>query len=241
MYILKILTIFLLISSLNISIANTQSIELRESLKNTKAFYKEGKLKEAINETFKAIKLSKIDFGQEHYYTATLIENLGIIQYESLMYKDAEISFQEVLFIRKKILKEDHTDIAESLNFIALSNRKLQQYDTALNYHNEALLIMSRAIAKSNPNAMNEQNRKGAIFRASAMHTKALIEIKNKNMDYAIGLLKTSSKIFYNSLGKDKSQLIETYKELIKQALNIKDIELANTTKKKLNKLYKSI
>ena len=130
MYILKILTIFLLISSLNISIANTQSIELRESLKNTKAFYKEGKLKEAINETFKAIKLSKIDFGQEHYYTATLIENLGIIQYESLMYKDAEISFQEVLFIRKKILKEDHTDIAESLNFIALSNRKLQQYDT---------------------------------------------------------------------------------------------------------------
>ena len=41
MYILKILTIFLLISSLNISIANTQSIELRESLKNTKAFYKE--------------------------------------------------------------------------------------------------------------------------------------------------------------------------------------------------------
>ena len=99
MYILKILTIFLLISSLNISIANTQSIELRESLKNTKAFYKEGKLKEAINETFKAIKLSKIDFGQEHYYTATLIENLGIIQYESLMYKDAEISFQEVLSI----------------------------------------------------------------------------------------------------------------------------------------------
>ena len=240
MYILKILTIFLLISSLNISIANTQSIELRESLKNTKAFYKEGKLKEAINETLKAIKLSKIDFGQEHYYTATLIENLGIIQYESLMYKDAEISFQEVLSIRKKILKEDHTDIAEALNFIALSNRKLQQYDTALNYHNEALLIMSRAIAK-NPHAINEKNRKGAIFRASAMHTKALIEIKNKNIDYAIGLLKTSSKIFYNSLGKDKSQLIETYKELIKQALNIKDIELANTTKKKLNKLYKSI
>jgi hypothetical protein len=73
------------------------------------------------------------------------------------------------------------------------------------------------------------------------MHTKALIEIKNKNIDYAIGLLKTSSKIFYNSLGKDKSQLIETYKELITQALNTNDIKLANTTKKKLNKLYKSI
>lgn len=241
MYILKILTIFLLISSLNISIANTQSIELRESLKNTKVLYKEGKLKEAINAAFKAIKLSKIDFGQEHYYTATLIENLGIIQYESLMYKDAEISFQEVLSIRKKTLKTDHTDIAEALNFIALSNRQLSNYKIALIYHNEALLIMSRAITKSNPHAINERRRKGAIFQASAMHTKALMDIKNKNIDSAIGLLKTSSKIFYNTLGNDKHQLIEIYKELIKQALETNDLELANNTKKKLNKLYKNI
>ena len=241
MFKIKILTLFLLIILLFVNNVNSQSLELRESLQNTKASYNEGNLKEAINFALKAIEFSKIDFGQEHYYTATLIENLGIIQYESLMYKDAEISFKEVLSIRKKTLKTDHTDIAEALNFIALSNRKLSNYEIALIYHNEALLIMSRAITKSNPHAINERRRKGAIFQASAMHTKALMDIKNKNIDSAIGLLKTSSKIFYNTLGNDKHQLIEIYKELIKQALKINDLELANNTKKKLNRLYKNI
>ena len=195
MSITRILTLFLFINLLNINNIYAQSLELRESLKNTKSSYTEGNLKQAINYATRAIELSKIDFGIEHYYTATLIENLGIIQYESLMYKDAEISFKEVFSIRKKTLETDHTDIAEALNFIALSNRKLLNYEAALRYHNEALLIMSRAITKSNPHAMNERNRKGAMFRASAMHTKALIDIKNKNIDSAIGLLKTSSTV----------------------------------------------
>ena len=157
------------------------------------------------------------------------------------MYEDAKKSFMEVLNIRKITLNQDHTDIAESLNYIALTNRKLLQYNEAINYHNEALLVMSRSITKSNPHAMNEKNRKGAIFKASALHTKALIEIQNKNMSDALGLLKTSSKIFYNTLGKDKSQLIESYEELIKLALDINDLDLANKTKKKLKNLDKGI
>ena len=241
MYSFKTLIILLLFIFLNINSVFSQSAELRESLKNTKTFYKEGKLNEAVSSALNAIKFSKKDFGNEHYYTATLIENLGIIQYELLLYEDAEKSFIEVLDIRKKTLNQDHTDIAESLNYIALTNRKLLQYEAAINYHNEALLVMSRSITKSNPHAMNEKNRKGAIFKASALHTKALIEIKNKNISDALGLLKTSSKIFYNTLGKDKSQLIESYEELIKLALHINDIDLANKTKKKLKNLDKGI
>ena len=241
MFIIKIFLIPFLWILLSTNISNSQSIELREALKNTKAMYNNGKLQEAIYSAIKAIELSKKDFGKNHFYTATLIENLGIIQYESLMYSNAEKSFKEVLEIRKKILKTDHTDIAEVLNFIALSNRKLLKYNKALNYHNEALLVMSRIITKSNPNAMNEQNRKGAMYRASAMHTRALIAVKNENIDDAIGLLKTSAKIFYNTLGKDKKQLIECYQELIKQALNVNDLELANSIKKKLKKLNKGI
>lgn len=241
MYLLKLLILFIFFNTLNIHIASSQSIELRNSLKATKTLYNEGKLLEAITSATKAIEFSKIDFGMKHYYTATLIENLGIIQYELFMYEEARNSFIEVLSIRKETLKEDHTDIAESLNYIALSNRKLLKYEIALNFHNEALLIMSRSITKSNAHAMNEKNRKGAIFRACAMHTKALLEIKNKNINEAIGLLKTSSKIFFNTLGKDKSQLIESYKDLIEQALLINDLELAASTKKKLKKIYKNI
>ena len=241
MYSLKSFIIFLLLIFLNINSVHSQSLELRESLKNTKTFDKEGKLIEAVNSALDTIKFSKIDFGQKHYYTATLIENLGIIQYELLMYKEAKKSFMEVLDIRKVTLDQDHTDIAESLNYIALTNRKLFQYDDAISYHNQALLVMSRSITKSNPHAMNEKNRKGAIFKASALHTKALIEIKNKNLNNAIGLLKASSKIFYNTLGKDKSQLIDSYKELIKLALVINDIELENKTKQKLSNIENKI
>ncbi len=241
MYIFKIFILFLLFSIPGNNLAISQSIELRESLKNTKNLYKEGKLNDALNSALDSIEYSKEDFGRKHYYTATLIENLGILQYELLMYEDAKKSFMEVLEIRKITLEPDHTDIAESLNYIALSNRKLFQYDEAINYHNKALLVMSRSITKSNPHAMNEKNRKGAIFRASALHTKALIEIQNKNINDAIGLLKTSSKIFYNTLGKDKSQLIESYEELIKLALDINDIDLADKTKQKLKNLYNRI
>ena len=241
MYAFKTIIILLLFIFLNINIVFSQSTELRESLKNTKTFYKEGKLNEAVSAALIAIEFSKKDFGKEHYYTATLIENLGIIQYELLLYEDAKKSFMEVLNIRKITLNQDHIDIAESLNYIALTNRKLLQYNEAINYHNEALLVMSRSITKSNPHAMNEKTRKGAIFKASALHTKALIEIKNKNISDALGLLKTSSKIFYNTLGKDKSQLIESYEELIKLALDVNDLDLANKTKKKLKNLDKGI
>ena len=49
MYLIKKCIIFSLLIFLNINLAYSQSIELRESLKNTKTFYKEGKLKEAVN------------------------------------------------------------------------------------------------------------------------------------------------------------------------------------------------
>ncbi|MFP6780032.1 MAG: tetratricopeptide repeat protein [Alphaproteobacteria bacterium] len=241
MYLLKNFIIFLLFIFLNINLVYSQSVELRESLKDTKIFYKDGKLRAAVNSALDAIEFSKNDFGEQHYYTATLIENLGIIQYELLMYEEAKKSFIEVLNIRKITLNQDHTDIAESLNYIALTNRKLFKYDDAIIYHNEALLVMSRSITKSNPHAINEKTRKGAIFKASALHTKALIEIKNKNVNDAIGLLKASSKIFYNTLGKDKSQLIESYEELIKLALDNNNIELANKTKQKLKNIENSI
>ena len=221
--------------------SHAQSTKLRDAFKNSKTSYQSGNLEKAIKYTNEAIALSEIDFGINHFYTATLIANLGTLQYEKSLFKDSEVSFLKSLNIRKKVLDIDHEDIAETLNYIALNNRKLNKFEEALNYHNEALLIMSRSIAKTNPHAMNERNRKGALYRASAMHTKALIEIKNGNINDAIGLLKTASRIFANSLGKDKTELIEAYEELYKQAKTINDSDLVNKTKSRLNKLLKDI
>tara|TARA_Y100001936_G_C16059137_1_gene663046 strand:- start:471 stop:1154 length:684 start_codon:yes stop_codon:yes gene_type:complete len=221
--------------------SHAQSTKLRDAFKNSKTSYQSGNLEKAIKYTNEAIALSEIDFGINHFYTATLIANLGTLQYEKSLFKDSEVSFLKSLNIRKKVLDINHEDIAETLNYIALNNRKLNKFEEALNYHNEALLIMSRSIAKTNPHAINERNRKGALYRASAMHTKALIEIKNGNINDAIGLLKTASRIFANSLGKDKTELIEAYEELYKQAKTINDSDLVNKTKSRLNKLLKDI
>ena len=230
--IIKILLIFIILTNFN-TISYSQSIELRETFKSSKSAYKAGNLIEAMEFTSEAIKLSEKDFGLEHFYTATLIANLGLIQYEKALYKDSKISFKKALTIRKKVLKTDHEDIAETLNYIALTNRKLSKYNKALEYHNDALLIMSRSITKSNPHAINEKTRKGALYKASAMHTKALIEIKNNNIIEAIGLLKTASRIFLHSLGKDKTELMEAYQELYEQAKKINDTKLMKDTKKK--------
>ena len=125
----KILLILLILNVNFISQSYSQSLELREAFKNSKSAYKSGDLKEAMKFTSEAIKLSKKDFGLEHFYTATLIANLGLIQYEKELYEDSKISFQEALTIRKKVLKTDHEDIAETLNYIALTNRKLSKYN----------------------------------------------------------------------------------------------------------------
>ena len=237
----KIFLILFIISMFLGSNSHAQSTKLRDAFKNSKTSYQSGNLEKAIKYTNEAIALSEIDFGINHFYTATLIANLGTLQYEKSLFKDSEVSFLKSLNIRKKVLDIDHEDIAETLNYIALNNRKLNKFEEALNYHNEALLIMSRSIAKTNPHAINERNRKGALYRASAMHTKALIEIKNGNINDAIGLLKTASRIFANSLGKDKTELIEAYEELYKQAKTINDSDLVNKTKSRLNKLLKDI
>ena len=66
MYTFKTIIILLLFIFLNINIVFSQSTELRESLKNTKTFYKEGKLNEAVSAALIAIEFSKKDFGKEH-------------------------------------------------------------------------------------------------------------------------------------------------------------------------------
>ena len=234
--------IYLIIISLFFTILSTthvfsQSSELKEAFQNTKKFYKEGKLGHAINFAKKAVEISKEEFGKEHKITATLIENLGTIEMDLELYKEAEISFRTSTQIRKKILDADSPEIAESTDLLAVSLRKQLFYDKAMEYHNEAILIITRALTKSNPHGINETSRKGALFRARAMYTKALIDIKNYNHENAIGYLKTASRIFTTTLGKNKLELKETYILMLDAANKIKDKETINLARSNIDKL----
>ena len=118
----KIFLILFIISMFLGSNSHAQSTKLRDAFKNSKTSYQSGNLEKAIKYTNEAIALSEIDFGINHFYTATLIANLGKLQYEKSLFKDSEVSFLKSLNIRKKVLDIDHEDIAETLNYIALSD-----------------------------------------------------------------------------------------------------------------------
>ena len=152
-------------------------------------------------------------------------------------YKDAEKSFRMSTSIRKEIMEADDPAIAESTSSIAVSLRKQLFFIEAMKYHQEALLIMSRAITKKNPHAINEDTRKASLYRARAMHTKALIEIKNNHYESAIGYLKTSSILFTSTLGKNKLELKEAYSLMLKTAYKIKDEKTINLAKSNIEKL----
>ena len=214
-----------------------QSTELKEAFKNTKEAYKVGKLDKALSYAKNAIYISEKEFGLKNKITATLIENLGEIEMGMEQYKDAEKSFRISTSIRKEILEADNPEIAESTSSIAVSLRKQLFFLEAMKYHKEALLIMSRAITKSNPHAINENTRKAALYRARAMHTKALIEIKNNHYESAIGYLKTSSILFTSTLGRNKLELKETYSLMLNTAYKIRDEKTINLAKNNIEKL----
>ena len=233
--ILSVAISFMLFSPVQNSYA--QSTELKEAFKNTKEAYKIGKLDKALSYAKNAIYISEKEFGLKNEITATLIENLGEIEMDMKQYKDAEKSFRTSTSIRKEILEADDPAIAESTSSIAVSLRKQLFFIEAMEYHQEALLIMSRAITKKNPHAINENTRKASLYRARAMHTKALIEIKNNLYESAIGYLKTSSILFTSTLGKDKLELKEAYSLMLKTAYKIKDEKTINLAKSNIEKL----
>jgi hypothetical protein len=214
-----------------------QSTELKEAFKNTKEAYKAGKLDKALNYAKNAIYISEKEFGFKNEITATLINNLGEIEMDMEQYKHAEKSFRTSTSIRKEILEADDPEIAESTSSIAVSLRKQLFFLEAMKYHKEALLIMSRAITKNNPHAINENTRKAALYRARAMHTKALIEIKNNHYGSAIGYLKTSSILFTSTLGRNKLELKETYSLMLNTAYKIRDEKTINLAKTNIEKL----
>ena len=214
-----------------------QSTELKEAFTDTKEAYKVGKLDKALSFAKNAISISEKEFGLKHEITATLIENLGEIEMDMELYKDAEKSFRTSTSIRKEILEADDPAIAASTSSIAVSLRKQFFFLEAMKYHKEALLIMSRAITKSNPHAINENTRKAALYRARAMHTKALIEIKNTHYESAIGYLKTSSILFTSTLGRNKLELKDAYKLMLNTAYKIRDEKTINLAKANIEKL----
>ena len=146
--------------------------------------------------------------------TATLLENKGRLLLELWEFYKAELIFRDVYKIRKELINKNHPDIAEALNYLALSLRFQNKLDDAILVHNKVLTMMASVIA-NNTGQISELTRSSALYRARAYETKGIQLIKQNKLKEAKGNFRIAIKIFDRTLGKDKRELI-----LLKDKLN---------------------
>jgi len=175
--------------------------------RNTNKLFKEKNYKEALISNEKALVLSKKEFGDNHLTTATLKENKGRLYLELKEFKKSEVLFKEVIKIRKSLIEKANPDLAEALNYLALSLREQNKLDEAISIHNQVLTIMGNVIA-NNPGQISELTRRSALYRARAYHTKGQILIRDNNIEDAKGNFRIAIRIFERTLGKNKKELI---------------------------------
>ena len=186
---------------------NSQSLELKNEFKVTKRLFKEKKFYDALISNDKALQLSNIEFGEKHLTTATLLENKGRLLLELDEFYKAELIFRDVHEIREELINKNHPDIAEALNYLALSLRFQNKLDDAILVHNKVLNMMASVIA-NNPGQISELTRSSALYRARAYETKGIQLIKQNKLEEAKGNFRIAIKIFERTLGKDKRELI---------------------------------
>ena len=206
--------ILLLTLTLTSAFLNSQSLELKNEFKVTKRLFKEKKFHDALISNDKALQLSNIEFGEKHLTTATLLENKGRLLLELEEFYKAELIFRDVHEIREELINKNHPDIAEALNYLALSLRFQNKLDDAILVHNKVLSMMASVIA-NNPGQISELTRSSALYRARAYETKGIQLIKQNKLEEAKGNFRIAIKIFDRTLGKDKRELI-----LLKDKLN---------------------
>ena len=206
--------LLLLILTLTSAFLNSQSLELKNEFKVTKRLFKEKKFHDALISNDKALQLSNIEFGEKHLTTATLLENKGRLLLELEQFYKAELIFIEVHKIREELTNKKHPNIAEALNYLALSLRFQNKLDDAIIVQNQVLTMMASVIA-NNPGQISELTRSSALYRARAYETKGILLIKQNKLEEAKGNFRIAIKIFDRTLGKDKRELI-----LLKDKLN---------------------
>ncbi len=184
----------------------SQSIDLKNEYKLTNQYFKNKNYTKALSTNDKALKLSKKEFGYDHLTTATLLENKGRLLLELESINKAEYYFREVVKIRKKLINKNDPDTADALNYLALTLRKQNRLEDAIQVHNEVLTMMGNIIA-TNPGQISELSRRSALYRARAYQTKGQELLYKNKIEEAKGNFRIAIKIFERTLGKNKKEL----------------------------------
>ncbi len=118
-------------------------------------------------------KISIREYGRDSNQYATSLNNLSELYREHGRYKDAELILTEVLEIRKKILPENHPDIAIALSNLAQIYKEQKKYKEAEPVNEQALMIFKKAFGEEHPNTAFTIHNLGGLYHAQGLHEKA--------------------------------------------------------------------
>ncbi len=96
---------------------------------------------------------------------ASSLNNLALLYSSQGRYTEAEPLYQEALSLSKKLLGQDHPDVATSLNNLALLYSSQGRYTEAEPLYQEAIAIATNTLGENHPNTVAiAQNYQQMIF-----------------------------------------------------------------------------
>ena len=116
--------------------------ELIAKMGRGKSLIYSGNRQEVIEYYQKLITYIKKHQGSDSIEIAHVMEDLGVLLHDSGQYKSAIANYYEpALIIKKRLLGDNHLDTARSLIHLALSQRKLEEFEKAISSYHQVLSI----------------------------------------------------------------------------------------------------
>ena len=155
--------------------------EARQLYSESVRLYGAGKYDEARPLIERALDIREKTLGPDHADVATVLNNLGILDYLKGDSAKAERLFQRALTIREKALGGSHPDVAAALNSLANLYSGRGDYVKAEPLYLRALAIREESLGANHPAVVASLNNlailygeKGAYGKAEALYERAL-------------------------------------------------------------------
>jgi nephrocystin-3 len=118
--------------------------------------------------------LDKKVFDKEDLYTASYLNNLGVLHYNKIEYELAEQCYKRALKILEKVLGPEHPDTVMCRNNLAVLIKKAKgDYDRAELLHQEVLATREKVLESEHPDIAQSMNNLAALLDAKGEYDRA--------------------------------------------------------------------
>jgi len=154
-------------------VAPALSDELGDLNEKVLRLYKAGKYSDAIPLAQRAVTRAKRQFGADHPYVGTTLNNLGLLYKQLGNHGDAEALYKRSLLIRKKVLGPNDLDVANSLNNLGTLYLDDGRYAEAEPLLKRALAISEKTLGPDHPDVAASLNNLAELYQAQGRYAAA--------------------------------------------------------------------